>query len=535
MFVICYMSLKKESKRKTDEEIIASGPAYINWIRLGLILLYYSSIAIGWKRSNVVQNTLYLSGTTTMLLYFLYSFFQIRRTGNLSHTLSKAFIVTDVVVLFLVMLGAAMDHPDYTSGVVKSSVLYGISYLYIISAGLLLSPNFVLWVGISSAIAQTVVVYTATLYGLVLAEEPKLANSLGHAAFSEQITKILFIFACALIVRILVNLFIKLRENSAYRQEELEESHKMIAQRSNKMHDSARYLKDSSKNLKNFMDDFSLLVSTHASSFEEISSTMEEFQSQTENSSDNVKNQFSNIESLIGHSSNLKSIIEKISIFNEALDQSIDKVRKSGSMVTGFVEELSGSLSSLGDSFRSVGEVNRIMSEVADRTNLLSLNASIEAARAGEAGKGFAVVAQEVSKLAESSAGNADLISKIIRDSSNHVVTGQKSAETTAGHVKDQDVLFQDLFLRFDEFSKLFEEQKKINSQFFSTLDRLRALSSEIELASSEQSIGLKGIVQAIASLQNSMESLVEKSDTLSVIVRELETQSDALLQAESI
>lgn len=283
------------------------------------------------------------------------------------------------------------------------------------------------------------------------------------------------------------------------------------------------------------MDDFSLLVSTHASSFEEISSTMEEFQSQTENSSDNVKNQFSNIESLIGHSSNLKSIIEKISQFNEALDQSIDKVRKSGSMVTGFVEELSGSLSSLGDSFRSVGEVNRIMSEVADRTNLLSLNASIEAARAGDAGKGFAVVAQEVSKLAESSAGNADLISKIIRDSSNHVVTGQKSAETTAGHVKDQDVLFRDLFMRFDEFSKLFEEQKKINSQFFSTLDRLRALSSEIELASSEQKTGLKGIVQAIASLQNSMESLVEKSDTLSEIVKELETQSDTLIQVESI
>lgn len=261
---------------------------------------------------------------------------------------------------------------------------------------------------------------------------------------------------------------------------------------------------------------------------------MEQFQSQTENSSHNVKNQFSNIESLIVHSSNLKSIIEKISQFNYTLDQRMDKVRKSGAMVTEFVEELSGSLVSLGDSFRSVGEVNRIMSEVADRTNLLSLNASIEAARAGDAGRGFAVVAQEVSKLAESSAGNADLISKIIRDSSNHVVMGQKSAETTAGHVKEQDTLFQDLFVRFDEFSKLFDEQEKINSQFFSTLDRLRSLSSEIELASSEQKTGLQGIVEAIFFLQNSMESLVTKSENLSVVVRELETQSDALIVAET-
>ncbi|EMY77455.1 methyl-accepting chemotaxis protein signaling domain protein [Leptospira weilii serovar Ranarum str. ICFT] len=528
------MFLKKESKRKTDEEIIASGPAYINWIRFGLIVLFYVSIMINWKRTNSVQNTLYLSGTTVMLFYFSYSFYKIRRNGSISHTLSKVFIIMDVFVQLLVMLGATMDHPDFTTGVVKSPILYGISYLYIVSSGLLLTPNFVLWVGVLSGGAQSLAIYTAARYGLILTENKKLANSLGYASVSEQITKILFILACAFIVRILVKLFMRLRENSKYRQEELEESHKVIAQRSGKMKESARCLKDSSKNLKSFMDDFSVLVSTHASSFEEISSTMEQFQSQTENSSHNVKNQFSNIESLIVHSSNLKSIIEKISQFNYTLDQRMDKVRKSGAMVTEFVEELSGSLVSLGDSFRSVGEVNRIMSEVADRTNLLSLNASIEAARAGDAGRGFAVVAQEVSKLAESSAGNADLISKIIRDSSNHVVMGQKSAETTAGHVKEQDTLFQDLFVRFDEFSKLFDEQEKINSQFFSTLDRLRSLSSEIELASSEQKTGLQGIVEAIFFLQNSMESLVTKSENLSVVVRELETQSDALIVAET-
>lgn len=62
------MPLKKETKRKTDEEIIASGPAYINWIRFGLILLFYISILINWKRTNSIQNILYLSGTTAMFL-----------------------------------------------------------------------------------------------------------------------------------------------------------------------------------------------------------------------------------------------------------------------------------------------------------------------------------------------------------------------------------------------------------------------------------------------------------------------------------
>jgi len=64
-------------------------------------------------------------------------------------------------------------------------------------------------------------------------------------------------------------------------------------------------------------------------------------------------------------------------------------------------------MESLKVSFQSVSEVTNIMTDIADRTNLLSLNASIEAARAGEHGKGFAVVAQEVSKLADNSIENA--------------------------------------------------------------------------------------------------------------------------------
>ncbi|NVK60374.1 MAG: methyl-accepting chemotaxis protein [Rhodobacteraceae bacterium] len=81
-------------------------------------------------------------------------------------------------------------------------------------------------------------------------------------------------------------------------------------------------------------------------------------------------------------------------------------------------------MSNLEDSSKQIGQIIRVMEDIAFQTNLLALNAGVEAARAGEVGRGFAVVASEVRALAQRSADSAAEIRDLIRTSNDNVSKG---------------------------------------------------------------------------------------------------------------
>ena len=112
--------------------------------------------------------------------------------------------------------------------------------------------------------------------------------------------------------------------------------------------------------------------------------------------------------------------------------------------IRGQIQESAKRMKRLGESSQEIGDIVALINDIADRTNILSLNAAIQASMAGDAGKGFAVVADEVQRLAEQSGAAAQQISalvKAIQSDTNEAVASmeQTTAEVVQGTQRAQD------------------------------------------------------------------------------------------------
>ena len=140
-----------------------------------------------------------------------------------------------------------------------------------------------------------------------------------------------------------------------------------------------------------------------------------------------------NVQSVAGAAEQLSSSVMEISRQVAASSAAAEQAVADSSRTDALVQGLS-------EAAQKIGEVTRMISNIAGQTNLLALNATIEAARAGEAGKGFAVVASEVKSLAAQTAQATDEISTQIaamQDVTGETVVAIRSIGSRIGQLNE--------------------------------------------------------------------------------------------------
>ncbi len=168
---------------------------------------------------------------------------------------------------------------------------------------------------------------------------------------------------------------------------------------------SAKELAGETANLANTSDSLSNVASGQAASIEEMSAAVTELREQTARTSE-------------------QSLGAQRCTQKGAQDAAI--AQKS-------VDGLEHSMVEIDHAAREIGQIVRVIDEIAFQTNLLALNAAVEAARAGEAGRGFAVVAQEVRALATRSSEAARKTTELVASAGGRVQRGVTLSKEVRG------------------------------------------------------------------------------------------------------
>lgn len=195
--------------------------------------------------------------------------------------------------------------------------------------------------------------------------------------------------------------------------------------------------------------------------------------------------------------------------------------------------------------FQQISELIETIEEIAENTNLLSLNAAIESARAGEAGRGFAVVAEEVRKLAARSKAEAQNIFQIVTNLNTQMNALGTSAEKFNSY---KDVHGESVKLTRSAFDHIVEHVKNIsdritefnnaiksvhqsNANLVNKLDEIHAISEESTASSEEVSASSETQIDAIRQVSNAAIALNEISITLREEVQQFKISDDSLAE----
>lgn len=193
------------------------------------------------------------------------------------------------------------------------------------------------------------------------------------------------------------------------------------------------------------------------------------------------------------------------------------------------IHNLEEAVNKVGTASGEIVDIIKLIGDIAEETNLLSLNASIEAARAGEAGRGFAVVASQIGVLAKNSADSVAHITSLINEINGLVDDAVKQAGSSASDIESSADLIHIAVDTFDQIFQNIQETSHLIEGVVEKINQVDQVATNVAAISEEQAASSDEILATSESMLQQAKSISKNSEQVEAEAGNLAESADQL------
>ena len=478
----------------------------------------------GWNTWSTISVPVFISLTSMAAILFTKRFLNIREQLFKYNMLFQAAIIVSITGIFVPFVAPYDLSIKFSMYILLSiSLLILISIVASLKRGIAQS-NFFL-------IAWIVVFLGVITYSL------KTVGLLPSSFLIERSVEIGYFLCVFMLGFSLLEQFQKERQKQKEVQEQAiieRKQHMEVQTKTMKVLDKkANDLHDISLNLSSQIDQLNIESDTVAGASEQMSANIETIASSMEELSVNIKSISTASEKMSQHNTSVAGAIQELTSSMNQISGHAQHGSSIAAQVVSMADITAQTMKSLGLAADQIGSVTEVIKKLAEKTDILAVNAAIEAASAGEAGKGFAVVANEITKFSEQSASAAEDIAKRItgvQEQSQRAITGisdmqkviesmNQSSESISQAVEQQTMALHDIS---DNASQANIQSDEIAHM----MSEMSLVSDDVSKNAIEASKGVNDVARSIRTLNMSGQELLN-------ICQRIEQEAQHMIEAK--